>query len=442
MNIYLHPISLPRSIDYQLSINSHPIEVLATGVADFAPCALSPEDFPACVEITVLCPVAPSEMTVRPLAKQLSATISGHTLTLTLERPEKLAFDFGKGYKALYLYAQPPETNPPAPDTPGLVTFPAGQVTEVPVLTLEDNQTLYLPGGAVLKGRIHVKNKSGIRLCGHGILDGSFYQTDCDDVIPLITLERCPDVLVEDITLVRPAGWMLLLAASDGATVRNLKEIGEVMCSDGIDIVGSSNVLIEDCFLHNNDDCVVVKALQIRNNPPFGVDFDGLQNVQNVLVRRCTFANWTCGNAMEIGHELSVEFVRNVTFCDIDVLHVHGTGAVFSLHNNGCALISNIIFDDIRIEHCYDKFIDFRISKSRYTNDVKRGRICGVTLRNINWNRSQYSLGYTVSLIGGWDAVHTIEDITLENIVINDTLMCNLDDLEIHTRHCHDLRLA
>ena len=254
-------------------------------------------------------------------------------------------------------------------------------------------------------------------------------------------LERCPGVLVEDLTFVRPAGWMLLLGACAGATVRNLKQIGEVMSSDGIDVVGSRDVLIEDCFLHNNDDCVVVKAFVVGAKNVNGVQVDGRENVENVLVRRCTFANWFGGNAMEIGHELSVERVKNVVFRDIDVLHVHGTGAVFSLHNFDRALVEDVLFEDIRIEHCYDKFIDFRISRSRFSTDDQRGRMRNITIRNVTWHQSRYCPGYTTSLVGGWDADHLVEDVTLENIVINGRPVRHLDELEIHTRHCRGLRL-
>jgi len=442
MQLYRHPKSLPHSTDYRLVLNDQPVEVLATGVADFAICALAPADFPVRVELTVLRPGSAASPTLRPLSRNLTATSEGATVRFTLERPEKLSIDFGSDIKPLYLFAQPPENHPPAPGDPSVITFPAGQITEVPMLTLEDGQTLYIPGGAVLKGRIHVKGKQGIRICGHGIFDGSYYSHTSGEFVPSIVLERCPGVLVEDITMVRPQAWMLLLGACAGATVRNLKQIGEVMSSDGIDVVGSSDVLIEDCFLHNNDDCVVIKAFNVGGNNLGATHLDCRENVENVLVRHCTFANWRGGNAMEIGHELSVDHVRNVTFRDIDVLHVHGQGAVFSLHNNDRALIRDVLFENIRIEHCFDKLIDFRISQSRFSSDAERGTMRNITLRNIEWHRSDYNTGYTTSLVGGWDAAHTIEDVTIENFRINGTPVRHLDELEICTRHCSGLRLA
>ena len=438
MTLYRHPKSLQRSAAFSVRINGQEAEVLHTDVADFVICALAPEDFPATVEVTPS--AAATGAMIHPESKQISATVEGGIVRFALSQADKVSIAI-PGNKALYLFANPPESTPPALGDPSVVTFPAGQVTEAPMLTLEDGQTLYLPGGAVLKGRIHVKGKSGIRICGHGIFDGSAYSVEKDGLIPSIILERCPDVLVEDITMIRPQGWMLLLAACKGATVRNLKEIGEVVCSDGIDVAGSSDVLIEDCFLHNNDDCVVIKALFLRDKTISEAGVDARENVENVLVRRCTFANWHDGNAMEIGHELSVDSVRNITFTDIDILHVHGKGAVFSLHNNDRAIVENVLFQNIRIEHCYDRLIDFRISQSRFSSDAERGRIRGVVLRNISWSRTPFNRGYTVSLIGGWDADHTIEDIAIENFVIDGVPVRHLDELEICTRHCHNLRL-
>jgi hypothetical protein len=378
---------------------------------------------------------------ISPLSKHIDCKVDGSIITFHLNRPEKLSVNFGWGNKPFYLFANPRETSPPSPDDPHLVTIPAGKVTESPMFTLEDGQTLYLPGGSVLKARLHIKGKKSIRICGHGIIDGSFYDSSTDGCIPTLILERCPGALVEDITMIRPAGWMLMLAVSDGSVVRNLKQIGEVVSSDGIDVVGSSDVLIEDCFLHNNDDCVVIKAFEVGEKNLAQTRVDGRRNVENVIVRNCTLANWTSGNAMEIGHELSVDHVRDVIFRDIDVLHVHGTGAVFSLHNNDRALIKNVLFENIRIEHCYDKFLDFRISQSRFSTDSERGHIRGITLRDIHWTRSPYNPGYTISLVGGWDDAHRIEDITLDHIVIDGQAVRHIDELEITTRHCHGLRL-
>jgi hypothetical protein len=440
---YTYPRSLPRSTTFELRINGHPIDALATGVADFVIAALSDTDLPACIEVTASIAFPATDVVVRPRSKNIVHECEGCIVRFTLARVEKVSIDFGYGRRPLYLFLSPPEEAPPIVEKESVVTFPAGQITEMPLLTLEDGQTLYLPGGAVFKGRIHVKGRRDVRICGHGIIDGSYYTRDLDGSLPLVVMESCSDILIEGITLVRPTGWMLVLAACVDVTVRDLRQIGEVVSSDGIDVVGSRDVLIEDCFLHNNDDCVVVKAFEIGGMNLAGSLIHGRENVENILVRHCTLANWTAGNAVEIGHELSVDHVRGIVFQDIDVLHVHGHGAVFSLHNYGRALVEDVLFEDIRIEHCFDKFIDFRISRSRYTpKNEPPGCIRGIVLRNIVWHRDHYCPGYTTSLIGGWDEHHRIEDVSFENIRLNDRVIEDLEELEIHQRHCTGLRLV
>ncbi len=440
MILYQHPKSLPRAEGVTVHVNGQRLDALHTGVADFAIASLEASDFPARVEIKFPAPRPPA--TIRPVSKGIAATQDDGSVVFDLRTPEKVSVDFGYGHRPFYFFGNPPETNPPDTNDPSVVHFPAGQITEIPMLTLEDGQTLYLPGGAVLKGRIHIKGKSGIRICGHGIFDGSFYSAADGETVPSIILDRCPDVLVEDITMVRPQAWMVVLAACEGATVRNLKQVGEVMSSDGIDVLGSSNVLIEDCFLHNNDDCVVVKAFHLGPRNVAGTDVDGALDVSNVLVQRCTLANWHCGNAMEIGHELTVERISGVAFRDIDVLHVHGAGAVFSIHNNDRALVEDVLFENIRIEHCYDKLIDLRISHSRYSTDEERGRIRNVRIQGVRWTTNYANAGYTLSVIGGWDAEHRVEDVLIGDFQVDGRRVRSLDELEITTRHCTGLRLA
>lgn len=84
-----------------------------------------------------------------------------------------------------------------------------------------------------------------------------------------------------------------------------------------------------------------------------------------------------------------------------------------------------------RIEHFYDKFIDFRILHSRYSKDVTRGRIHDVTLRRIRACPDPFN---TVSLIGGFDAVHTVDDVVLDDVRFGDQPMTRVEDLHLFTR--------
>jgi len=87
------------------------------------------------------------------------------------------------------------------------------------------------------------------------------------------------------------------------------------------------------------------------------------------------------GQAMEIGHELRTASVRDIRFRDCDVLAVHGHGGVFGIHNADRATVSDVLYENIRVEHHYEKLVDFRIVKSRWSKDDQRGisamSLCG-----------------------------------------------------------------
>ena len=100
-----------------------------------------------------------------------------------------------------------------------------------------------------------------------------------------------------------------------------------------------------------------------------------------------------------------------------------------------------MVFENIRIEHCYDKLIDFRVSFSGYSSDDTRGRISDVVLRDIDWTSTPFNAGYTISVIGGWAPENPVERVSIQRFRINGRAIQSIEELEIHTRHCKDLLL-
>ncbi len=434
---YSHPTDFPRSKEYQLEINGIPVDVLRCDLASFAVCAIINDK--VCVKLKSL-NGAFTTASVHPLRLGVPVRIINETtLEFTLTRATSVVVHL-QGLPDLYLFLHAERDI--EPNKPDVLRIPSGTIMEVPTLDLDGYSGLHIEAGAVLRTRMLVKNKPELRISGHGIFDGSLYTRAKDGYIPSIVLDRCPGTVIQDITMVNPAGWMILLGASDNSIVRNVHQLGKVVSSDGIDILGSSNVLVEDCFLSNNDDCVVVKAFEVSKNNLDATHVDGRRNVSNILIRRCVLANGPAGNAMEVGHELTVDSVRNIRFEDIDVLSVHGSGAVFAIHNGDHATVEDVVFEDIRIEHCYDKLIDIRVMKSMFNTDKERGHIRNVALRNVNWISQRCNFGYTISIIGGWDAEHTIENVTLKNFCIDGKPIQSIDDLEIFTRHASGINVV
>lgn len=433
-----YPSALPHTREFAVFVAGKSAEVLDAGPAAF----VSPfgqlwpagNPVPIRVELANPTPGSPAPF-VRPARFGITARASeAGGWEFEVPAGAKVSVEF-EGRRRLFLWLDGLTDQDHQPPAGPVRRFSAGRIYEADNLDVQDGETIVIERGAVLRGRLHVKNRQNITLCGAGIFDGSLYRREDGHMIPSIFFERCENVVVADLTMIRPSGWMLLLGACRGVSVRNLKQIGEVISSDGIDIVGSRDVHISGCFHCVNDDCVAVKALDLGSNNLTGVRADLRECPENILVEGGIHITGRCGNSMEIGHELAVDSVRDVTFRDIDILEVGGFGAAFAIHAYDRASVEEVTFEDIRVEHCYDKFIDLRISRSRYSQDATRGRIRGVHFRNIHWTRTPYNAGYTSSIIGGWDAAHRVEMVTLENVFLDGQRVTSPDDLEIYLRH-------
>ena len=285
-----------------------------------------------------------------------------------------------------------------------------------------------------MRGAVQASGARDVTIRGRGVLDGSFCRHSGH--VRMILLNGCRDARIEDLTLIQPTTWMAVLGDCEDVHVRNLHELGQVISSDGIDVVGSRRVTIEGCFLRNNDDCVVMKSLPLDRYLPAG-GRDTCRDVEDVLIKDCTFWNDPAGNVMEIGFECCTAHMRRITFRHIDVLAAHGQGAVFSIHNGDRAAISDVLFEDVRIEHFYESLVDLRIFPSRYSQDEERGQIRNVTFRDVQAIPDLYN---TPSLIGGYDAAHTVSGVHFENFRLGNQRVLDGDALHLFTnRHAHDI---
>ena len=321
--------------------------------------------------------------------------------------------------------------------------FKGGAIYEVGEIVLRDNESVYIEAGAVVRGCIDALGAKNIKVYGQGILDGSYYkfynsEQDYGKNRLGICFKKCENIEIKDIIMIEPTIWMVGLFGCKDVHIDNLKQIGEVISSDGIDIVGCQNVLIENCCLRNNDDCVVVKHM-IGDYGHIVVEEDWLHTPANIRIRSCVFYNAAAGNAMEIGHELRNDIISDIVFSDIDIVQVAGQGAAFSIHVGDRATVKDVLFEDIYVEHYYDKLFDFRIMKSRFNRDKEYGRIQDITFKNVYITNSQFNPGYSISLIGGHDEQHKAENILFENVYINEDQLLDFKQIDIYTKFTENI---
>jgi len=337
----------------------------------------------------------------------------------------------------LFIYANKVAENVPLPTDKGVYYFKAGQVYEVGELRLKDNETLYIEGGAVVRGCVRATSAKNVRIGGFGVLDGGYYSKGGSR--RTIVFEDCPNSIIADITIIEPTSWMIVLGICSNVTVQNVKDLGAVSSTDGCDIVGSKHIRVENCMFRNGDDCIAIKSLDLRSSHE-SITLDFTADVDDIEIVGCTFVAYIGGQALEIGHELRTATVSNIRFHDCDILGVHGYGAALGIHNADRALISNVLYENIRVEHHYNKLLEFRIIESKWGKDKEHGQLKNVTLRNIDVAISEYNPGYSLSIIGGLDANHTIEQVKFENFRMNSKVVTSADKMDLYCKQVKDLK--
>jgi hypothetical protein len=431
MTPFPQPIGTCCSPEFQVWIDGRAVAVLPTPVDDGRQVAsFATYHLDHAATVIVRCSQPVSDVSVHPLRTAPPVLVNGSTVEFALARGANLALKAdGKWLYLLHVEMR-------EPPTADVLRFASGAVYEVGEIELRSNQTLWIEPGALVKGTVRAVDVENTHIGGGGILDSEWgpitgWQRQ-------VVIENGEGITVRDVTLIRPRSWMLVLGGCREVLVENLHEFGACVGSDGVDIVGCQDVTIRGGLFRNNDDCVVVKAF----DHPRATRRSWAHNVSGIRVEGLILADDRAGNGLEIGHELRVDEVRDIQFRDIDILHVHGYGAPFSINAGDRATVRDVLFEDIRVEHHYDKLINMRVMRSRFNRDEQRGQIRNVVFRNIDVHISDSNPGYTTSVMGGYDAEHTVSGVRFESFRLDGKSVCSLDELDCFTKHAHDITFA
>ena len=115
---------------------------------------------------------------------------------------------------------------------------------------------------------------------------------------------------------------------------------------------------------------------------------------------------------LSVGAELR-ENVADVLFTDCDVIHDLGREWTLRVYHCDSARISNIRFENIRIEET-KRLISLWIGKAVWTRDEARGHIDNVVFKDIRAVGKDPRLEFT-----GFSETNAIENVTLTNVAIN-----------------------
>ncbi|HCY71137.1 glycosyl hydrolase family 28 protein [Bacteroides cellulosilyticus] len=359
------------------------------------------------------------EVDIRPLNNKVEYTQMRNAIFFTLERPQYLSVEFnGDRLHNLHLFANPLETETYTEARKGVMYFGPGihKPDDLPnnQIRIPSNTTVYLAPGAVIKAKLLVDKAENVRIIGRGILDHPIRGIEVTD---------SKNVLIEGVTVVNPDHYTVFGGGTTGLTVKNLKAFSCKGWSDGIDLMCCRNVVVDNVFLRNSDDCI---AIYNHRWNWWGGSSD--ITVQNSVLWADIAHPINMG-----GHgdpdSLTGEVLENVTVRNIDILeHDEDDPLYQGSMNIDCGdknIVRNVLFEDIRVESIQEgRLFCLKVLYNPKYNKAPGNSIEEITFRNITYD----GVGENPSLIKGIDENHSVRNITFENVVINGKRMKDVNE--------------
>jgi hypothetical protein len=427
--LYPAPAGMAASPDYSVTVNGQQAFVYTTKVRTCVhrpvrAMGMSYFDCNESASVTVNANVSMENAVIRPKSYGIKPVINGKSLTFTLRKNQKVTIEpNGYDYDAIAIFANALDANPPQENDPNVIYYGPG-IHNVGVVKLSSNKTVYLAGGSVVRGRFDASGVNNLKILGHGMIDHS------QDTIEsrFIRLHKCSNVVVDGPILFDGWGGAFNSLTCNNVSISDVKLVGK--SADGISMDACKNYLVENCFIRNHDDAIVVKSKY------------GVGDVRGITVRNCII--WSDrAQALEIGFELQTALVDSISFKNIDIIHAYGNNAI-SIHNGSQAVVCDILFEDIRIEDLdatYCKPVStpstyillLEIGKSKWSKTGGQGNIQNIYFKNLCVTTKPGSQ-FPVSSFVGYDADHTVDTVTFENFTIDGKVIKNITDGNIEVK--------
>ena len=359
------------------------------------------------------------EVDIRPLNNEVKYTQIRDAIFFTLERPQYLSVEFnGDRLHNLHLFANPMETETYTESRKCVIYFGPGvhKPKDLPnnQIRIPSNTIVYLAPGAVVKAKLLVDKAENVRIIGRGILDHPMRGIEVTD---------SKNVLIEGVTVVNPDHYTVFGGGTNGLTIRNLKAFSCKGWSDGIDLMCCRDVLIDNVFLRNSDDCIAI----------YNHRWNWRGGSSNIIVQNSVLWADVAHPINMGGHgdsdSLTGEVLEDVTVRNVDILeHDEDDSLYQGSMNIDCGdknIVRNVLFEDIRVESIQDgRLFCLKVLYNPKYNKAPGNLIEGITFRNITYD----GVGENPSIIKGIDENHSVRNVTFENVVINGKRMKNVDE--------------
>lgn len=313
-------------------------------------------------------------------------------------------------------------------------------------LTIKGDQKIYLAPGAVVNGTLLIMEGDGAKIYGNGMVCNNY-----GSMVRVVSSRNCS---VEDITVHghRLHAWQVIVDNCSDVLLRGMKIFNPHYASvDGIDVVNSSHITVDSCFIRANDDAIAIKGLGSQ------------KPADGPVMTDLTFTNlqlWNdCNNAFGIGAETHCREFGNIRFADSDILFSYDDPEHHNKLNERAALnicslhgtyFHDITFENITVYHC-QRLIGLGFRPDFWFGQLPgdqtgEGEIRNVTFRNVTSLETETGQLSNKILLYDWHKEGTpdklLRNLRFENVMIGGERLSSADSphFDLEPAPGHDLK--
>jgi len=454
LQVYKAPKDIPGREDYKVRVRKpegewHSLFLYEVKVDmhEVRPASMAYFDLEGTVEVEITCLYTEIDsVNIAPASREISYEHQGRTLFFKLTGPQKLSIEInGDIFRNLHLFANALEKDAPQPEDanvlvvlPGihrkpdllrllegvtanpdenrkvLYFAPGTHYIEETVIPVPSETSVYLAGGSALVGSLVCEGVHDVTIRGRGVIYLADYHRY--SAFRGVRIVFSQSIKVEGITVIDPPHYSIFIGQSEGIEIDNFKSFSTRGWSDGIDIMSSSEVRINDVFMRNSDDCIAI----------YGSRWDFYGDTRNISVTDSML--WAdVAHPLMIGthgdHERNGDVIESIVFANIDILNHHEPQANYwgalAINAGDRNQVCNVLYENIRVERIEQgQLIDVRVVYNKDYNPEP-----GTCIRDIIFRNVSYSGKTNPSRIYGYDEERAVENVTFVNLRVNGELV-------------------
>ncbi|WP_194776776.1 nucleoside hydrolase-like domain-containing protein [Pararhodonellum marinum] len=229
----------------------------------------------------------------------------------------------------------------------------------------------------------------------------------------------------KDFHLIDAIGWNTHIIRSDSVYFSDVKILNEIPPigwnpaqpngfwnnTDGINPDASTNVFVDNCFIHAGDDCITLKITNTKTGEQ--------DDVRNIHVSNSMFQSST--GALKVGTETLGDYIEDVYFKNIDILDMR-SGYPLKITPHDRSTIRKVVFEDIYLEQTKGHFLEARIIGPRTKEQDYQPVIDGIYLTNIHLFNKEVT-----AYIHGFSPKDKVKNIHFKNLRIEGKRIQKID---------------